>query len=280
MSAPVVPEVPEGGNTKTPSGRVNAAKNWCFTLNNYTEEDIESLRNCGAKKYVFQEEVGEECGTPHLQGHMEFETKIRWSSLKLTKKISWRVCRDVAGSRKYCQKKETRAGRVFRKGIPIMRELDIITVLRPWQQTIVNIVESDTSDRTVHWFWETEGNYGKTVLCKYLVHHHDAIVLSGKNADCLYAIQQFVETNGYYPSLCIFDIPRDSMEQISYTAIEKVKDGIFFSGKFKSGMVMGNSPVVIVFANEPPNENRLSGDRWNVCNLRGESNSSSDYDDR
>ena len=69
------------GNTKRPS----PAKHWCFTLNNYTTEDIENILGSigsdgstfGSKpKYIFQEEEGEE-GTPHLQGYINFDRKVR-----------------------------------------------------------------------------------------------------------------------------------------------------------------------------------------------------------
>lgn len=53
---------------------------WCFTLNNYDEGDIATLRNIMdgsalVSYLVFGREVGEN-GTPHLQGYVEFTT--RW----------------------------------------------------------------------------------------------------------------------------------------------------------------------------------------------------------
>ena len=88
MSQPVptVPTVPEGGNTISPSSTrnnrtciVNPAKKWCFTLCNYTPEDVEYLKSSNVplcQKIMFQSEIGEE-GTPHLQGWVEFKTKKR-----------------------------------------------------------------------------------------------------------------------------------------------------------------------------------------------------------
>lgn len=42
-------------------------RNYCFTLNNYKEEDIEKLLKSDVKYITFQKEVGDS-GTPHLQG--------------------------------------------------------------------------------------------------------------------------------------------------------------------------------------------------------------------
>ncbi len=55
--------------------RINPAKAWCFTLNNYTENELGALvqrfRELDDKYYyIVGEEVGEQ-GTPHLQGYIE-----------------------------------------------------------------------------------------------------------------------------------------------------------------------------------------------------------------
>lgn len=65
-------------------------RNVCFTLNNYTEDDIRVLSGVtefqiGGRSLcnfiVFQKEVGAS-GTPHLQGYMEFPVKRTWRSLR------------------------------------------------------------------------------------------------------------------------------------------------------------------------------------------------------
>jgi len=58
---------------------VNGAKNWCWTLNNYTELHLQALHNLGGKLdtityMVWGAELGE-LGTPHLQGYVQFCSK-------------------------------------------------------------------------------------------------------------------------------------------------------------------------------------------------------------
>lgn len=60
-------------------------KYYCFTLNNYTDAELEqlgSLRNDDRVQYIIcGQEVGES-GTPHIQGYVEFKTRLRLSQVK------------------------------------------------------------------------------------------------------------------------------------------------------------------------------------------------------
>jgi len=65
-------------------------KNWVFTLNNYTKEDIETLQQKDSEWdfIIFGKEIGEE-GTPHLQGYIELKRRLTLKSIK--KKIHDRM---------------------------------------------------------------------------------------------------------------------------------------------------------------------------------------------
>lgn len=63
----------------------------------------------------------------------------------------------------------------------------------------------------------------------------------------------------------LFGIPRTcTAEYVSYSALEELKDGIFFSGKYESSMVMTNNLHIFVFANFEPDRSKLSKDRWEI----------------
>lgn len=60
-------------------------KDWCFTLNNYTDGEVEDLKNSlegdGIKYAVFGYEVAES-GTPHLQGFLSLTKRKRFTAVK------------------------------------------------------------------------------------------------------------------------------------------------------------------------------------------------------
>lgn len=96
---------------------------------------------------------------------------------------------------------------------------------------------------------------------------YNALCVSGKSADIKYGIVSFKKETGYYPSIVLIDVPRCNCDYINYEAIEKVKDGLFFCGKYESCQVIMNSPHVFLFMNEEPEINKMSVDRWNIIRL-------------
>lgn len=65
------------------------SRNWCFTLNNYTNEEVADTKELNCKFMSFQEEVGES-GTPHLQGYVVFSSSHRLSKVsKLIPRAHW-----------------------------------------------------------------------------------------------------------------------------------------------------------------------------------------------
>ncbi len=256
----------EFGNTR----QIPPAKHWCFTYNNYKEEDIYRIielisSNNKENTYIFQQELSDE-GTRHLQGYINFRKKIRPKGLfKEFNTIHWEKTLNVKNAIRYCHKKESRDGETFAN---IKYDRDVRTLDRQdmydWQEEIVGMTDIRAGDRIIHWYWEPEGNKGKTALCKWLAVHKEALVLSGKAADMKYGVVKYKEKRGYYPDIILFDIPRSMADYVSWAGIEGVKNGLFFSPKYESDMVVFNCPHVICFTNSLPEMKNLSEDRWNI----------------
>lgn len=265
----------DGGNTITPSlnskKQISPAIRWCFTLNNYTDDIISSIvpifkEFC--KIAFYSKEIGES-GTPHLQGYLEFKTKKRPLSVfsGICDKFHFEKAKgNLKDNIEYCSKQndlEVITGNIP-KPLKVLKTED----LYPFQKKILDIIKQEPDDRTINWFYEREGNVGKTSFSKYLCVNHNAIYLSGKATDCFYAIQQYIEHNKFAPEIVILDIPRCNIDYTSYLAIEKIKDGIFFSGKYEGGMVVFNPPHILCFSNEKPDMEKLSNDRWKIYKIK------------
>jgi hypothetical protein len=63
-------------------------KNWCFTINNYTTDDLERLQDLGRRittdiQYlIIGKEIGEDNQTPHLQCFIQFKKRLRFLQVK------------------------------------------------------------------------------------------------------------------------------------------------------------------------------------------------------
>ena len=226
-------------------------------------------------KYVFQEEIGES-GTPHLQGYLRFTTKKRPKSVFDNKKIHWEICKKVSNAIAYCQKEDTRSGQVYYRGIeaPFVQR---IKNLYDWQKEILNILKTEPDDRKLYWYWEKKGCAGKTTFQKYIFTHlKGVLIVSGKAADMKHAVVDYLIKNKLYPKIILCNIPRHSLNYVSYTGIEEVKDMFFHSGKYEGGQVCGPCPHFIIFANEEPEVDFVSKDRWVISRLRSQKKNKSD----
>lgn len=285
-----------GGNTKTP--RVVPSKYWCFTLNNYTEEEIGNLETTFSKfeiLYGYGREVGEQ-GTPHLQGWIESKNKIRpLETFKGLKRIHWEKRKGTKEQNiKYCAKE----GNYKTNVLDLARKRELLGIvtddkLYEWQRQVLKKATIDKiDDREVVWVWSRKGCTGKTTLAKLLCLCHNAILLDGKKSDILYSAAEHVlaqsdskdqdpeskqekQKNGqsdhctqtlsfYMRRIFILDLSRTMENFVSYDSIEKLKNGFWFSGKYESKMILIPPPIVIIFANFEPDVTKLSYDRWNI----------------
>lgn len=265
------------GNTNPPSRvapRNTACKLWFFTWNNYDllqfETWFRSLK-CGAtrRKYlkaVCQEETGEE-GTPHIQGYLEFRDKVRPMEAKwinLPKQVHWEKVRNQQAALEYCCKLESRTGRTYTLNYEIQDELDILYPedLFDWQREIVSYIKQKPDPRKIYWCWSPEGGRGKTTFSKYLETMYDACKITGNRANVVRMIANWQETKGGTPKLVILDLPKNQEDFVSYAGMEDIKNMSFVSTKFECINVLGNSPHLIVFANHPPEEERMTNNRF------------------
>jgi len=244
------------------SSRTPNARNWVFTLNNYTPEQIDKLYNdlaAKSKSFVFGEEVGKE-GTPHLQGQVCFKTCVRALEIYREYGAHWEVMKgNLNQATDYCKKD----GNYWQYPLPKVLK-SIITTLRPWQSELAyRILHEPINDREIIWVVDEIGNTGKSAFCKYMYHYYKAVVITvAKSADIAMCAREDAD-------IYLLDFSRTMGEFCPWMAIENLKNGFIQDGKLKKEMktICIDPPVVVCFSNFKPDLSKLSADRWNIVNL-------------
>ncbi len=291
----VVPVVPAGGNAISPAGKRKQVAPWarfCFRLSNYTESDWKRLVSSNSSIVPvlgMQEEGGPGTteDTPHIQGFGTWKRGTKKRPVAFWKKIlghdrthfekmkgSIAECTDYCTREFHKERPENRkravGGRVYTRGCPEPIVRMTWALARPLQKEIANKYkerEDPLFGRYIHWYYEEEGNWGKSKTATLMIDQMGATEVSGCKKDVTFGISKLVEKFGNCPPIVIVDIPRDGETYVSYAGLEKIKDGKFFSEKFESGMCRFNVPHIVCFANSPPIYSKMSMDRWKVFNV-------------
>ncbi len=221
-------------------------------------------------KFVFQEELSP-TGYHHYQMLLCFTQRMRVSTaIKFLGNAIGGNPQVRASSRTfapYHSKPQTWVAGPWSKGISGVRTepLDLVPVrdLTTWQRVILEMCTTKClTKRAIYWLWSEAGGTGKTALCKRLEDQCDAMLFERKASD----IASRVLLEGV-KQCYVCHLSRDTQVTGEYKMIENLKDGLLSSGKFKGGQANFNSPHVLIFANYPPDEFRLSADRWQVWEL-------------
>jgi len=261
----------KSGNTR----QISPSKKWCFTLNNYTENDIKVLESSDSAivpYFVFQKEIGEN-GTNHLQGMLIFKTKKRPKGFfknQFSQEPHWEKCRNAKAAEEYCQKEDTRMENTEPYIRGFGKKYTLTISLYKWEREIIDILNTDPNDRDINYVIGRLGNNGKTTFAKYVfLNFPKVVVLGGKKEDMKMGIINYEKINHHLPEIVLINLPRCLHDYTSWGGIEEIKNMFFFSGKYEGGMVCGKPPHVVIFSNVEPPFDKLSLDRWKVWEIEG-----------
>lgn len=141
-----------------------------------------------------------------------------------------------------------------------LREEYATFVPRPWQARVLDIIAGGVIPRKIHWMWDPRGDVGKSYFAGYLDAVHGAFVGGfDKKADIAYAYNK--------QRIVVFDFPRGTDFTSMYPILEDLKNGRISSPKYESKTKRFPIPHVFVFANDAPDQRRMSSDRWDVVRI-------------
>lgn len=137
-----------------------------------------------------------------------------------------------------------------------------------WQTEILEILGREPDDRTIHWWYEKIGKFGKTTLVKYLMANwpEKYYVCSdlGYTKDAAEIIRSAFDS-GWDGHCFILNLPRAMEDKdFIYQSIEAIKDGLVTATKYKGKTMIFDCPHVVVFANWRPHTFLMSLDRWQI----------------
>ena len=250
------------GNTKPPPTQLSARKRYCLTLNNYTNEEYNSLltffSSNSSNKYIIGKEVGES-GTPHLQMYINFESKIRFTALKkINTRLHIEACRGSESDNiKYCSKDgDFKTNLRIPKPLKLLRENEMYE----YQKDILKLLRKEPDDRHIIWC-QGEKNIGKTQLLRFICANMFACILPVSQKHAQSQIHKTHEEVDIY----VFNLTADEslyQKHELFSTIESIKDGLFSSsfGTDTNGMCIFNPKHVLVMANESPDLSKTNID--------------------
>lgn len=251
------------GNTSNPSSHTQCVR-WMFTLPIEECNEVQLsqiIRDLGIKEFHFQHEKGLE-GYEHWQGCFSLLHKEYFNTVKNMfgfNKAHLEPAKDWIKCIKYCTKTDTRVKGPYDINTVF---LDTPELTKEWQLTLRNELLYPPDYRKIIWIYDKNGGAGKTDFCLHMYDKYNSVIFNnGRFSDIAFALPRD-------PKIVIFDLPRTLEERVNYTAIEAIKNGFIFSGKYESGFKRFNKPHVVVMANFEPDYDSLSTDRWDVRTIR------------
>lgn len=249
-----------------------------------TEDQLKSILNGIAKRWVFQLEKGEQKGYMHYQGRLSLIKKKRPGAvLKLFddgSKPNWirPTIQDEYdkfsnnGDAFYQMKSDTRVKGPWKdtdEVIYIPRQIREMKQLRPFQQSIVDDA-ANWDTRTINLVYCPTGNKGKSLLVGYCRAYKIGRALPPVNdfKDMMRMVCCLPTSRMY-----LIDMPRslnkDRLYQF-YSGVETLKDGYAYDDRYSFTEKCFDCPNIWIFTNRLPDLGMLSLDRWKIHTINDE----------
>ena len=138
--------------------------------------------------------------------------------------------------------------------------------LREWQNELMNIIRQEPERRDIYWIYDPIGNVGKTFFGSYVGAMYPEQILSIQSSNGKEVLYKLCSMT--HPRALLLDVARCKKGiDLSYDVIEQVKAGNLLSIKYIPIQRNFTPMHVMVFSNSYPDINKLSIDRWKICEI-------------
>ncbi|AXQ66326.1 MAG: putative viral replication protein [Cressdnaviricota sp.] len=285
---------------------MSKSKNWCFTVNNYTADQEEVLKNIPCNYLIYGREVGAS-GTPHLQGYIQLKERKMLSGVRKLLACHWEPAKGTPEQNKaYCSKD----GDFHEQGVRTQerQRTDLIAFMDAVDNGLRNkrkLMEEHSAvvakyPRFVKEYlevteppieieahplnaWQEDLNQmlnrepSKRIV-NFVV---DPIGNKGKtwfaqyycslhdNAQYLESGKRSDLTHALRTDIRVLFVNccKSKLEFLDYSFLEAVKDQMVFSPKYESSMKRLPPCHLVVMCNEMPNRLAMSDDRYNIIEI-------------
>lgn len=134
---------------------------------------------------------------------------------------------------------------------------------RMWQKELEDVLLANPDPRKIQFIYGEKGGEGKSMLVKRWVKAGKAILINNKEADAAYALSFFKG------SVIFIDLPRSMKDHTNWGLVEKIKNGLLFSGKYMSKQVVAQQDWhVVIMMNFMPPMDAFSADRYDIWEIK------------
>jgi hypothetical protein len=239
-----------------------SAKTWLLTLNNPEPRELGILQHWEVRYLVLGLEVGEECGTVHLQGGMTFLRGYRLPQLKkLLPRAHWEIAKTpdwqnyclkdgvflVQDLRKKAKRSDLKTACNLAKdqGLSAVKADYPATYVRNWRG-LQELIKPDLKPRQTkpvcRWIYGETG-VGKT---------RGVFDFASREGYEVYVKDETDWWDGYHGQhIILFD---DFRGQIKFNVLLRILDWYPYQGQVKGGYVQINSPMIYITSSLRPHK--------------------------
>lgn len=123
------------------------------------------------------------------------------------------------------------------------------------------MLQAPAHPRRIYNIYSHKGILGKSDFCTFILGRIKGFSIKGDDDRIALAIHRRKNETGFYPKICLMDIPRGKDTDINYDALEILKSGNLTGTKYSGQTVLITRPHLTLFGNFELPMHKLSSDQ-------------------